>query len=152
MSIVTTRTDASCILVVEDAHFVRSFIVGYLRDAGYLVREASSGEEAIAILHTIDPPPISVVFTDIQLGGRLTGWEVAEAFRRVHPEIPVIYTSGRFNSGKDRSQKAPSWPNPIFRRISLKPLNVRPRSFRLWHLADFLRGFASRPLSTCLIQ
>ena len=69
---------------LKTPQFVRRLIVGYLRDAGYLVREASNGEEAIAILHTVDPPPISVVFTDIQLGGRLTGWEVAEAYRRAH--------------------------------------------------------------------
>ena len=99
---VPVKSDPLCVLVVEDAQFVRSFIVGYLRDAGYLVRAASSGEEAIAILHTVDPPPISVVFTDIQLGGRLTGWEVAEAYRRAHPQIRVIYTSGVYQDGQRR--------------------------------------------------
>ena len=112
MSIVNKHPDASCILVVEDAHFVRSFIVGYLRDAGYLVREASSGEEAIAILHTVDPPPISMVFTDIQLGGRLTGWEVAEAFRKVHPEIPVIYTSGQIQNRQRQVSGSTFVPKP----------------------------------------
>ena len=34
------------------------------------------------------------MFTDIQLGGQLNGWDVAEAFRRAYPQIRVIYTSG----------------------------------------------------------
>ena len=55
-------------------------------------------------MHTADPPPISVVFTDMKLGGRLTGWEVAEAFRKVHPEILVIYTSGQV---QQRQRQAP---------------------------------------------
>jgi DNA-binding NtrC family response regulator len=53
---------------------------------------------AIALLNSTDRPPISVVFTDIQLGGSVTGWDVAEAFRKAHPEIPVIYTSGLLQS------------------------------------------------------
>jgi two-component system, OmpR family, response regulator len=39
----------------------------------------------------------SIVFTDITLGGLLSGWDVADAFRLVRSEIPVIYTSGNAN-------------------------------------------------------
>ena len=112
MSIVGKQTDASYILVVEDSHFVRSFIVGYRRDEGYLVREASSGEEAVAILHAADPPPISVVFTDIQLGGGITGWEVADAFRKAHPEIPVIYTSEQIQNRRRQVPGSTFLPKP----------------------------------------
>ena len=41
-----------------------------------------------------DNPHIDVLFTDIQLAGQLSGWDVAEAFRAVKPEMPVIYASG----------------------------------------------------------
>jgi CheY-like chemotaxis protein len=37
---------------------------------------------------------IDVVFTDIQLGGHLSGWDLAEVMRAERPDIPVIYTSG----------------------------------------------------------
>ena len=37
------------------------------------------------ILRATDHPPISVIFTDIQLGGSVTGWNVAEAFRQALP-------------------------------------------------------------------
>ena len=41
--------------------------------------EAATGEEAIAL---IDGPNqcLDVLFTDIRLGGALTGWDVAEIF------------------------------------------------------------------------
>ena len=89
------------------------FIVSHLSDEGYLVLEASSGEEAIAILRATNPPAISVVFTDIQLGGWVTGWDVADAFREAHPEIPLIYTSGgKFKTARGNCLEAPFFPSP----------------------------------------
>ena len=38
--------------------------------------------------------PIDILVTDIQLAGKLTGWDVAEAFRAAQPTMPVIYASG----------------------------------------------------------
>ena len=38
--------------------------------------------------------PSSIVFTDIQLGGAINGWEVGVRFRKVLPQIQIIYTSG----------------------------------------------------------
>src|SRR5262245_17511162 len=93
---------ASHILVVEDHPAVRAFIAGHLRDAGYHVLEAANGEEAVALLRAADRPPVGLVFTDIQLGGSMTGWDVGEAFREALPEIPVIYTSGLLPSDAKR--------------------------------------------------
>jgi FixJ family two-component response regulator len=36
-----------------------------------------------------------VVFTDVNLGGYASGWDVAECFRTLRPDVPVVYTSGR---------------------------------------------------------
>ena len=112
MSILTQQTDARCVLVVEDDAIVRMFIVSHLSDEGYLVLEASSGEEAIAILRATNPPAISVVFTDIQLGGWVTGWDVADAFREAHPEIPLIYTSGQIQNRKRQLPGSTFLPKP----------------------------------------
>ena len=95
------KTDL-CVLVVEDDPIVRVFIAGYLRDQGYPVVETDTGEEAVSMLQVEREPPIGVVFTDIQLGGELTGWDVAEAFRRAYPDIRVIYASGRYHDGERR--------------------------------------------------
>jgi CheY-like chemotaxis protein len=81
------------VLVVEDEFLIRDSIVDYLRNAGCLVFEAPSGEKALAMLHA--KRPIDVVFTDIQLSGKLSGWDVGAACRALWPDVAVIYTSGQ---------------------------------------------------------
>jgi CheY-like chemotaxis protein len=80
------------ILVVEDEWLVRQAIVDFLHAAGCVVIEATRGEDAVQSLQQRDG--IDVVFTDIRLGGTLTGWDVGECSRETHPQIPVVYTSG----------------------------------------------------------
>jgi len=81
------------ILVVEDEPLPRMDLAEQLIAAGYEVCEASSGEEALA--HLQNGQRIDVLITDIQLGGRVTGWDLAEKFRAAHARIPVVYTSGK---------------------------------------------------------
>jgi len=81
------------ILVIEDEFFLRLNIVSCLQEAGYAVVEAVTGEEAIGLCHS--DTSIDVVFTDVNLGGYASGWDVAECFRTVRPGVPVVYTSGR---------------------------------------------------------
>jgi two-component system OmpR family response regulator len=80
------------ILVIEDEVLVRHVVADALRDDGWQVLESASGEGAIAVLR--NGPPVDLIFTDIQLAGPLSGWDVAEAFRGAHPGMPVVYTSG----------------------------------------------------------
>jgi CheY-like chemotaxis protein len=81
------------VLVVEDEVLVREAIVKTLQDAGWDVWEASSAEGAIALLQNA-ARAVSVLFTDIQLNGHLSGWDLADAFRQAHPEASIVYTSG----------------------------------------------------------
>ena len=81
------------VLVIEDEFFLRLNIVSCLQEAGYAVVEAVTGEEAIALCHS--DTSIDLVFTDVNLGGYASGWDVAECFRTVRPGVPVVYTSGR---------------------------------------------------------
>lgn len=113
-------------LVVEDNAVVRMFIVGHLRDAGYRVLEASSGEEAIATLGATNPPPISVVFTDIQLVGQLNGWDVADTFRKAHPQISVIYTSGQIQNRKRQIPGSTFLPKPYLPCDIVELIESRP--------------------------
>ncbi len=82
---------ALVVLLVEDEFFVRDDIAGCLRDAGYVVIESVSGEQAIALCRS--QTPIDMVFTDINLGGQASGWDVAACFRSERPDIPLIYMS-----------------------------------------------------------
>jgi CheY-like chemotaxis protein len=81
------------VLVIEDEFFLRLNIVSCLQEAGYTVVAAANGEEAIGLCHS--DASIDVVFTDVNLGGHASGWDVAECFRTARPGVPVVYTSGR---------------------------------------------------------
>ena len=93
MSVSAQTVPALVVLVVEDEVFVRADIADFLREAGYFVVETESGEEAIALCES--GMSIDMVFTDINLAGRVTGWDVAECCRADQPNIPVLYTSGK---------------------------------------------------------
>jgi len=93
VSVSAQTASALVILVVEDDFFVRIDIADFLRESGYVVVETESGEEAIALRES--GMSIDIVFTDINLAGRVTGWDVAECFRIDHPNLPILYTSGK---------------------------------------------------------
>ena len=94
------RTTLPTILIVEDNGLLRYDIVEAFRAAGWEVLESASAEAAIAILSA--GQRVALVFTDIQLAGPLTGWDVADAFREAHSDMPIIYTSGNVT---DRSRQ-----------------------------------------------
>lgn len=71
---------------------MRYDIATCLREAGYRVVESASGEQAVTLCRSATA--IDMVFTDINLGGSISGWDVAECFRRERRDIPVLYVSG----------------------------------------------------------
>ena len=88
----TSDRSTIIVLVVEDEVLPRLDLVDALRSASNEVLEASDADEALG--HLQNGQRIDVVITDIQLGGDLTGWDVAEKFRATRPDISIIYTSG----------------------------------------------------------
>jgi len=88
------------ILVVEDEWIIRDQIAQELRGAGWQVLESHTAEAAIDYLRA--RREIRVLFTDIQLAGQMSGWDVAEEFRTIRPEAAVIYASG---NTQDRSRR-----------------------------------------------
>lgn len=81
------------VLVVEDEWLVSDMISSVLEHEGYEVHVASNGPEALEYLKSDNPP--DVLFTDINLDGKMDGSELAECAREIRPEIPVLYASGR---------------------------------------------------------
>jgi DNA-binding NtrC family response regulator len=74
------------ILLVEDDPELRSLLGEVLEDAGYQVRPAASGTEAVAALGSIEP---ALVITDLRMPG-LGGGNVLRESRRSHPGVNVI--------------------------------------------------------------
>jgi CheY-like chemotaxis protein len=86
-------TEQPTILVVEDNGLLRAEIAETLRSAGCRVLEAPSGEAAVALIRAAGAG-IQVLVTDIQLGGTLTGWDVADTAVSADQGMAVIYVSG----------------------------------------------------------
>jgi DNA-binding response OmpR family regulator len=93
------RTTVGLVLLVEDEFLIRLPVADALRAEGWEVLEASTGETALEHFAAAD---IHLLFTDIQLGGHLNGWDVAEALREREPTLPVIYASA---VAQDRSRQ-----------------------------------------------
>ena len=79
------------VLIVEDELLLRMELANELVAAGWTVREAASGEEAILTME--GESTIDFLVTDIRLGGKADGWDVADKFRERHPDGLVIYVS-----------------------------------------------------------
>ena len=80
------------VLVVDDSAVVRRILGGQLHRAGWLVREAASGSEALA---AFEQEPFEVVITDINMPG-LDGLELLARLRQreVPPEV-ILLTGSR---------------------------------------------------------
>ena len=85
--------DLIVILVVEDEHLIQSMVEEALADGGFEAAIAASGEEAVTLL-TGSKGKYRALVADIDLGGKMDGWEVAKHARETDPEFPVVYMSG----------------------------------------------------------
>ena len=82
----------TCILVVEDEGDIREVLVEAISAAGYAIVEAATADAAVDLLGLTG---LRLVVTDINLPGRLDGIDLAMAARHAHPDIPVLFISGR---------------------------------------------------------
>jgi CheY-like chemotaxis protein len=80
------------ILLVEDEAAIREMTAMLLRRLGYLVQEASSGEEALRWAQT-SREKIDLLMTDVLMPG-INGWELAEVLQSRGAELKVLFLSG----------------------------------------------------------
>ena len=83
------------ILLVEDDAPIREAVLDVLVDEGFEVVAAETGEQA---LERCRDEPLDVLFTDVRLPGKVSGWDVAEMCREENPRLPVIYATGGFHA------------------------------------------------------
>jgi DNA-binding response OmpR family regulator len=85
--------DVLIILAVEDDQLVQVMVEEALSDGGFETSMIASDEEAIALLQS-NKPKYRALVTDIDLLGKMDGWEVARVARELNPVLPVIYMTG----------------------------------------------------------
>ena len=78
------------ILIVEDTEMIRVLMAAQLKNAGYEVVQAGSGEEAIELFERF---PIDLILMDVMLPG-MNGYATVHAIRHLATEwIPIIFVS-----------------------------------------------------------
>jgi signal transduction histidine kinase len=87
--------DGERILVVEDNDKVREATVSRLESLGYAALQARTGPEAIKLLESGEP--VALVFSDIVMPGKMTGYDVAEWIRSKRPDLKVVLASAHSN-------------------------------------------------------
>jgi DNA-binding response OmpR family regulator len=86
-------SELPAILIIEDDHEIQAIVEEALTDGGFEAAIARSGEEAVALLKS-DGVKYRALVTDINLPGRLDGWEIARLAREIDPTFPIVYMTG----------------------------------------------------------
>jgi CheY-like chemotaxis protein len=106
------------ILLVEDEALISDLVTEALRDQGFSVHPVETADEALAYLE--GDGSADVLFTDINLPGAIDGAELAVRARKLRPDLPIIYASGRFTA----SDLNPLVPRSIFLSKPYDPADV----------------------------
>jgi signal transduction histidine kinase len=86
------RGGTETVLVVEDEPSVRKLTCHALRKFGYHVLEAANGAEALALCERRGEA-VPLLVTDVVMPG-MSGPQLAQSLKPLHPEMRVLYTSG----------------------------------------------------------
>ncbi|WP_258808035.1 PAS domain-containing protein [Pseudidiomarina sp. CB1] len=79
------------ILVVEDDDLVRQHVISQLKELGYQVQPAHSGDEALRLLESYS---FDLLFSDVVMPGELNGPKLVALAQQRYPDMKVLFTSG----------------------------------------------------------
>src|SRR6266700_298169 len=80
------------ILVVEDDHLVRTFVVGQIQSLGYATLAAVNAAEALVVINS--PTEIDLLFTDMIMPGSMNGRQLADKALQRRSSLKILFTSG----------------------------------------------------------
>ena len=83
------------ILVVEDDHLVRTFVIGQIQSLGYATLAAVNAREAMLVID--GPEKVDLLFTDMIMPGSMNGRQLADAAMQRRAALKVLFTSGYSN-------------------------------------------------------
>jgi two-component system, cell cycle sensor histidine kinase and response regulator CckA len=122
-------TGAGTVLLVEDEDPVRLFSARALRNKGYKVIEAKSGEAALEVI-TTGAENVELLITDVVMP-KMDGPHLVKQVRELHPDMKVIFISGytedAFRKRLDRDSDIHFLPKPF----SLKQLATKVKEVML---------------------
>lgn len=127
-----TQLPAPTVLVVEDEPITRILACDITGDAGFPFIEATDVAEALSAMEA--ESSIGIVFTDIDMPGRLNGLQMAHRIRELWPPVRFLVVSGQWPLAADAL--------PAQSRFLSKPYDVAAITGALHRLAGEWRGLA----------
>ena len=117
------------VLVVDDDEAVLGLLNTGLRQLGFSVWQAASGQEAVDLYkrHQAD---IEIVLLDVRMPGSLDGPQTLAALRELEPNVLCCFMSGQFGGYTEAGLR------------ELGASRVIPKPFRLFEVAHVLRDLA----------
>ncbi|WP_248324304.1 MULTISPECIES: histidine kinase famiy protein [unclassified Caballeronia] len=113
------------VLVVDDNRDVRELAYGHLKNLGYRVLSAQSGEEALKVIERYGD--VDLLFTDIIMPGGMNGLQLVERVRERQPDIAVLLATGYM----DQLPAA---------NVSAAPITTLTKPYRVSDLAEHVRA------------
>jgi CheY-like chemotaxis protein len=95
----------SNILLVDDEQDILMLGISALRDAGFTVQGAISGDIAMILIE--QGLQFDLLVTDIVMPGLLDGFALAKRVREVVPEVPILYSTGFTRAANARANGIP---------------------------------------------
>ena len=121
------------VLLVEDDIGVREYATGVLEDLGYAVLAACDGAEALQTLS--EAARIDLLFTDVVLGGGMTGKQLADEIAKLRPTLPVLFTTGYTRNAIVHQGRLDAGV-----QLLNKPYTQRDLAFKIRELLDSARA------------
>jgi CheY-like chemotaxis protein len=88
------RPAAPIVLLVEDEVLISHLVAASLSEHGFIMRVAATADEALRYMQS--GGEVDVLFTDVNLPGSINGAELAVRAREMRPDLPIVYTAGRY--------------------------------------------------------
>jgi signal transduction histidine kinase/CheY-like chemotaxis protein len=111
------------VLVVEDEETILANIVEVFEYRGYTMLQADDGVSGLNVLET--SPDVELLITDVGLPGTMNGCQLADAARRLRPDLKVLFITGYAESGlinngpMDLSMQVMTKPFPVNALIAM---------------------------------
>jgi CheY-like chemotaxis protein len=124
----------TAVMVVEPDVLVRMTVADYLRECGYRVVEAITGEEALGILGA--GVKVDTILSAVKQQGAIDGFALAQRIREGFGGVEVILTTGNAMTAKKAGElceqgagkRRPYHPDLIVDRLKLLFEKHRPKS------------------------
>jgi two-component system cell cycle sensor histidine kinase/response regulator CckA len=118
-------TGQGTVMLVEDDDPVRIFGARALRNKGYKVIEAKSGEAALDLIRNADKQ-VDLLITDVVMP-RMDGPGLVREVREIHPQMKVIFISGYTEDAFRQRLGSDSGIDFLPKPFSLKQLATKVR-------------------------